>query len=87
MDRPTKKIRFDDAPEKEDEYKCPAAQAVRWHLVESVEKGATEKELSAGGMPFSCEYYHQVFGEDEEINGYKSLRVDIHLSAKTYDAL
>jgi hypothetical protein len=87
MDRPSKKTRFDDGAENEDEYKCPAAQAVRWHLLESVEASAAEKELSAGGMPFNCEYYHQVFGEEEEISGYKNLGVDIYLSAKTYHAL
>lgn len=33
--------------------------------------------------PFGCEYYNQVFGEAEEINGYKGLAVHIWIALRS----
>ncbi len=70
----------------EADAKCLAKAAVTWHVVQGMSKDEIEQEIDAGGSQFTCEYYHQCFGEDEEILGYKDLSIDIWLSAKSYIA-
>jgi hypothetical protein len=38
----------------------PAAEAVHFHLLLGGSEAELEAELASGGLPFSCEYYHQV---------------------------
>lgn len=33
---------------------------------------------------FKCEYYNQPFGESEEINGYKGLKVDVWVDGASF---
>ena len=55
------------------------------HLVDG---GAPDldRELASGGAMFKCEYYNQVFGESEEVAGYKGLKVDVWLDARAFHA-
>jgi hypothetical protein len=43
-----------------------------------------EAEIDAGGIEFDAEYFHQLFGDDEVIKGYKDLRVNVWMSVQTY---
>ncbi len=56
------------------------------HLVEAITADELAEEIEEGGDVFSTEYFHQVFGEEERITGYKGLAVHIWLSARTYHA-
>ena len=43
-----------------------------------------EAEIDAGGIEFDAEYFHQLFGDDEVIKGYKDLCVNVWMSVQTY---
>jgi len=47
-----------------------------------------EAEIAAGGIEFDAEFFHQHFGQDEDgetlIKGYKDLRINLWISAQTY---
>jgi hypothetical protein len=63
-----------------------AADVFTWHLLGQNSREGLEKEIEEGGQVFECEFYHQVFGEEEEIQGYKGLTVNIYLHERTYHA-
>lgn len=43
-----------------------------------------KKEIDEQGLDFKGEFFHQHFGEGEQIKGYKNLEVNVWMSAQTY---
>ena len=56
-----------------------ANEALHFTLVEPVASGSFTQ-----GAKFQPEFTHQTFGQDEEIRGYKKLRVDIYLDSASF---
>lgn len=61
----------------------PAKEAVTFHLLYGNTSAELDAEIRAGGVPFSCEFYNQVFGDSEEINGYKGLEVHVWIALRS----
>ena len=58
--------------------------AIHFRLVESTTAEGLKKEIAAGGIEFQAEFFHQHFGDDEVLKGYKNLEVNVWMSAQTY---
>jgi hypothetical protein len=74
----------EEEPEESD-YTVQAAEALTFRLVRRAAPGpaALAAELAAGGAQWRAEFYNQVFGEEEEIQGYEGLAVDLWLCGRT----
>lgn len=81
MDRPfSKKAKLQDFPP------IPACEVTAFHLVHATEPATLNAEIDAGGDDFEAEFFHQHFGQDEEIKGYENPEIDIWLHSNSYVA-
>ncbi|KAJ9534338.1 hypothetical protein QJQ45_016034 [Haematococcus lacustris] len=71
----------DSAP---DAYVHQCQDVIRFRLVEGGTPADMAAEISQGGVEFDGEFFHQHFGDEENIKGYKHLSIDIWISAQTY---
>jgi hypothetical protein len=55
-----------------------------FHLVSCTSALELERQIAEGGNRFKCEFFNQVFGDAEEIHGYKGLTVDIWLAQHSF---
>lgn len=81
MEPPEKKQRADTEA---DPWVHPCEECITFRLVRSATAEELETEISKGGIEFDGEFFHQHFGEDEAIKGYKNLQVNVWMSAQTY---
>ncbi|WIA11310.1 hypothetical protein OEZ85_011433 [Tetradesmus obliquus] len=79
-----KKVKFSSQVSVQEFHAHPAAETVVFHLLYSTTPAELEQEMASGGQPFKCEFYNQVFGDGEEINGYRGLHVDVWLAAHSF---
>eukprot|EP00878_Enallax_costatus_P032718 GHUV01035978.1.p1 GENE.GHUV01035978.1~~GHUV01035978.1.p1 ORF type:complete len:242 (+),score=25.95 GHUV01035978.1:102-827(+) len=82
--RPSKKVKFSPQVQVAEYHAVPAQDTVTFHLLLATTAEQLQRQMASGGMPFKCEFYNQVFGESEEINGYKGLQVHIWFAANSY---
>ena len=62
---------------------CSAPDVIKFHLCEAKEAGKLQEEIARGGLEFDGEFFHQHFGEEELIQGFTGLHIDIWLSAQS----
>jgi hypothetical protein len=55
-----KKVKFSNQVNVQEFHAHPAAETVVFHLLYSASTAELEREISAGGQPFQCEFYNQV---------------------------
>lgn len=67
-------------------FQTSCEDAVGFRLLHSADAESLSKEIEAGGTEFSGEFFHQHFGEEEEITGYDGLEVTLWISAQTFHA-
>ncbi len=72
--------------QRRDPWKQPCAEAFRFHLVESCTEQELQAEIARGGHEFDAEFFHQHFGDEEIVKGYRGLEVHLWFSASTYHA-
>jgi histone acetyltransferase 1 len=65
-------------------FVCAAADVVTFHALASTSNAALVEEIAAGGVEFEGEFFHQHFGDEEQIKGYEGLQVHIWFSAHTF---
>lgn len=68
-----------------EDYKASANDCITLHLFDPVKTGGSwpPKCLSSSFQP---EFTHQIFGDDEDIVGYRGLAVDIYFSQVDFQA-
>lgn len=66
-----------DVDEPENEYLCRANDVLEIKLVR------TEQDIRDDSAVFHPTFTHQVFGQDEQIVGYKNLRMKLYYNAST----
>lgn len=78
-EHPSKKMKIHDDGHEEIFEPLSAASVISVRLMDLARGG--EESLD---YVFHPEYIHQIFGEDEEINGYSGLRVQIFIDANSF---
>lgn len=66
------------------DYIIRAEEAVVFRIIEPGTGKDLQDVLAEGGQAFTPEYFHQVFGEEEEIKGYKDLAIDVWMCGATF---
>lgn len=74
----------DQAAEPANPWRHACADVVSFHLLESVTEAGLAEEMKRGGTEVQGEFFHQHFGEEEQISGYKGLKVKLWMSVRTY---
>ena len=68
-----------------EEYKVCANECITLHLLDPSTSSSSWPPSGVTGS-FKPEFTHQIFGDDEEIVGYKGLAVDIYFSQADFQA-
>lgn len=68
-----------------EEYKASANECITLHLVDPAKTTSSWPPNSVSSS-FKPEFTHQIFGDDEEILGYRGLTVDIYFSQVDFQA-
>jgi len=67
-----KRARLDEAAPSASEWDHDCQAVITFRLIEALaDAAAIEEEVALGGIPFPAEFFHQHFGEEERIKGYK----------------
>ena len=77
----TKRLKTDS-----EEYKACANECITLHLVDPSSQSFSTWPRSAVTSSFKPDFTHQIFGDDEEIVGYKGLAIDIFFSQTSFHA-
>lgn len=64
-----------------DQYVCNAQNVIRFKLVRSRSDLDNDGDERRKEFTFPPEYCHQIFGQSENIFGYKNLRINLYYSA------
>lgn len=75
----TKRLKTDS-----EEYKVCANECLTLHLIKPALQGSTWPPKAA--FSFKPEFTHQIFGDDEQIIGYKGLAINIYFSQRDFRA-
>lgn len=69
-----------------EDYKASTNDCIRLHLFDPAKTTSSSWPPTSLSSSFRPEFTHQIFGDDEEIVGYKGLAIDIYFSQLDFQA-